>query len=130
MSPSDVLVHFANLHLPFGGLGTSGQGMLHGRAYLEACMHQRGVMSKGTSHAARLLDLQAMLRSPPYARTTTAAVRLLLTKLNLPLPPHYGYKALCLLVVCLALRGLHATGVHIHWLRAAASYVLDVLGPA
>ena len=42
---NDVLVHFANAHLPFGGVGHSGTGCYHGRRSFLAFSHERAVLS-------------------------------------------------------------------------------------
>ena len=104
--PSDVVVHFVNPMIAFGGLGSSGMGALHGKHYFDACSQKRGVMTKGTSGPARLLDLQAMLRAPPYSPLFTAIVKLLVLKLGIPLPPRYPRKAALLLLACLLFGGL------------------------
>lgn len=41
----DVVMHVANPHLPFGGVGNSGMGHYHGRASFEAFTHRRAVLS-------------------------------------------------------------------------------------
>jgi len=56
---NDAVIQFANLNLPFGGIGNSGMGAYHGRASFETFSHQKSVM-KGP----RLLDVK--LRYPPY----------------------------------------------------------------
>ncbi len=57
---NDVLVHFAQEHLPFGGVGASGHGAYHGRYGFEALSHRRGVLlASRRSPAHHLL-------SPPY----------------------------------------------------------------
>lgn len=41
----DVVMHAANHHLPFGGVGNSGMGHYHGRASFEIFTHRRSVLS-------------------------------------------------------------------------------------
>ena len=39
-----TLVHFANPHLPFGGIGYSGMGRYHGKASFDTFSHQKSIM--------------------------------------------------------------------------------------
>ena len=127
---NDVIAHFANPHLPFGGLGSSGHGTLHGKKYFDTCVQQRSIMTKSTSRASRLLDLQVVLRMPPYSPMYTNSLAWALTRFPAALPAYYGFKAALGLLVVVALGALRATGLHIVWLRAAAIAVLDAVGPA
>src|SRR5262249_14861923 len=43
---NDVLMHFANDELPFGGVGNSGMGNYHGEAGFKAFSHYKSVMRK------------------------------------------------------------------------------------
>lgn len=45
---NDTLMHITNHHLPFGGVGNSGQGMYHGKESFLAFSHQRAVISTPT----------------------------------------------------------------------------------
>lgn len=45
---NDVIMHIANEHLPFGGVGNSGMGRYHGRDSLYAFSHRRSVLSSPT----------------------------------------------------------------------------------
>ena len=65
---NDVLVHFANPRLPFGGVGQSGQGKLHGRYGFEACSHQRAVMRQGPISPSRWIP-------PPYTPRVQRLIR-------------------------------------------------------
>lgn len=56
---NDVLVHFGNSKLPFGGVGASGLGRYHGKYGFDTFSHQKSVMKRGT-----WLDLK--LRYAPY----------------------------------------------------------------
>jgi len=56
---NDVLVHFGNPKLPFGGIGLSGLGNYHGKFGFDTFSHQKSVMKRGT-----WLDLK--LRYAPY----------------------------------------------------------------
>ena len=56
---NDTIMHLANHHLPFGGIGQSGMGQYHGRASFEAFTHFKGILRKSNR-----LDIK--LRYPPY----------------------------------------------------------------
>lgn len=59
VSINDVMMHFANSALPFGGVGTSGVGNYHGKWGFETFSHPKAVLNKsvyGDSPA----------RYPPY----------------------------------------------------------------
>lgn len=45
---NDVIMHIANEHLPFGGVGNSGMGRYHGRDSLYAFSHRRSVVTSPT----------------------------------------------------------------------------------
>jgi aldehyde dehydrogenase (NAD+) len=45
---NDVLMHFANGHLPFGGVGQSGMGSYHGEAGFRTFSHYKSVLQKPT----------------------------------------------------------------------------------
>jgi aldehyde dehydrogenase (NAD+) len=56
---NDTLLHFANPHLPFGGIGSSGIGSYHGKKSFETFSHQKSILK-------RSFRLDAPLRYPPY----------------------------------------------------------------
>lgn len=56
---NDVLVHFSNNRLPFGGIGTSGMGRYHGSYGFDTFSHFKSIMNRGT-----WIDIP--LRYPPY----------------------------------------------------------------
>lgn len=58
---NDTLVHFANPHLPFGGVGTSGMGRYHGRFSFDNFSHFKGVMRKPAW-------FHMPLRYPPFGK--------------------------------------------------------------
>jgi len=58
---NDVLMHFTNSSLPFGGFGDSGMGSYHGRLTFDTFVHRRAVMKSTTK---KWLDIP--LRYPPY----------------------------------------------------------------
>lgn len=59
VSINDVMMHFANANLPFGGVGTSGQGNYHGKWGYEAFSHPKAVLNKSVYG-------DAPARYPPY----------------------------------------------------------------
>jgi len=56
---NDVLIHFGNHRLPFGGIGRSGMGAYHGKFGFDAFTHQKGIVKK-----ANWLDIPFRYR--PY----------------------------------------------------------------
>ena len=62
---NDTIMHIANKHLPFGGVGHSGMGAYHGRYSFETFSHKKSISKKGTW-------LDVPLRYAPYKdRVTT-----------------------------------------------------------
>ena len=59
---NDTLVHFYQLNLPFGGVGTSGVGKAHGWYGFEAFSNARGILEQPT----RFSPVQFMY--PPYTK--------------------------------------------------------------
>lgn len=59
MCINDVVTHYVNSNLPFGGVGNSGQGAYHGKHSFDAFTHQKSVSKKGNW-------LDVPLRYPPY----------------------------------------------------------------
>ena len=45
---NDVIMHIANEHMPFGGVGNSGMGRYHGRDSLYAFSHRRSILNTPT----------------------------------------------------------------------------------
>lgn len=58
---NEVVMHIANDHMPFGGVGNSGLGRYHGKYSFDTFSHLRSVMKK-----ADLIDIP--LRYPPYGK--------------------------------------------------------------
>ena len=58
---NDTLIHFANRHLPFGGVGNSGMGSYHGQAGIDAFTHQKSIMEKSNG-----VDIK--VRYAPYKK--------------------------------------------------------------
>ena len=56
---NDLLVHFGNQRLPFGGIGTSGMGKYHGKHGYDTFSHEKSIMKRGTW-------LDPSFRYPPY----------------------------------------------------------------
>ncbi len=56
---NDVLMHVANHHLPFGGVGNSGMGAYHGKYSFDTFSREKAVVKNTT-----LIDIP--LRYPPY----------------------------------------------------------------
>lgn len=67
---NEVVMHFTNLSLPFGGVGYSGMGSYHGKRSFEVFSHQRSVMKTTTR-----MDLP--LRYPPYKKSVLKLLRFL-----------------------------------------------------
>lgn len=58
---NDVMMHFGNCSLPFGGIGNSGVGFYHGQFSYECFSHKRAVLRRD-DHTA----LDVPFRYPPY----------------------------------------------------------------
>jgi aldehyde dehydrogenase (NAD+) len=56
---NDTVIHLANPHLPFGGIGESGVGAYHGKKSFDTFSHFKSVF-----HQSRLIDIP--VRYPPY----------------------------------------------------------------
>ncbi len=67
------VMHVANPHLPFGGVGPSGRGQYHGRWSLETFTHQRAVLDKSTRFDT------VKLMTQPVPEWVNSAVRRLLS---------------------------------------------------
>lgn len=65
---NDVVVHFANPRLPFGGRRASGLGKSHGEAGFRAFSHERTVMRQPRFTVMSLL-------APPYTRAVVRRIR-------------------------------------------------------
>ncbi|MBT3618821.1 MAG: coniferyl aldehyde dehydrogenase, partial [Porticoccaceae bacterium] len=50
---NDIAVHFACDDIPFGGIGESGMGQLHGREGFKTFSHAKGVFKQGFIHLAK-----------------------------------------------------------------------------
>jgi aldehyde dehydrogenase (NAD+) len=67
---NDVVMHFTNLSLPFGGVGYSGMGSYHGKRSFDVFSHERSILKTTT-----ILDLP--LRYPPYKRSVLKLLKYL-----------------------------------------------------
>ncbi|XP_074951230.1 aldehyde dehydrogenase family 3 member B1-like isoform X2 [Phalacrocorax aristotelis] len=67
---NDTLMHVTLTSLPFGGIGSSGLGMYHGKFTFDAFTHHRGCLHRGMGREA----LNA-LRYPPYSQQKLGIVR-------------------------------------------------------
>jgi aldehyde dehydrogenase (NAD+) len=77
---NDVMLHFANSFIPFGGIGRSGVGSYHGKFSFECFCRCRGIMRKD-DHS--ILDIP--FRYPPYSSLGTNIIKL---ACKLPAIPH------------------------------------------
>ncbi|NXQ85852.1 AL3B1 dehydrogenase, partial [Nyctibius grandis] len=67
---NDTLMHVTLTSLPFGGIGTSGHGMYHGKFTFDTFTHHRGCLHRSMGREA----LNA-LRYPPYSPQKLGIVR-------------------------------------------------------
>jgi len=67
---NDTVIHLANPHVPFGGVGNSGMGACHGRTGFDTFTHYRTVVRRGA------LDLP--LRYAPYGGKNLNTVKKLM----------------------------------------------------
>ncbi|KAM6308199.1 aldehyde dehydrogenase family 3 member B1-like [Aegotheles albertisi] len=67
---NDTLMHLTLTSLPFGGIGTSGLGMYHGRFTFETFTHHRGCLHRGMGR-----EVLNALRYPPYSQQKLGLVR-------------------------------------------------------
>lgn len=67
---NDVVMHFINPGMPFGGVGTSGMGAYHGKLTFQTFSHAKPEMSRGT-----FFDFA--LRYPPYPSWLVKLLKLL-----------------------------------------------------
>ena len=56
---NDVVIHLANNHMGFGGMGNSGMGSYHGKAGFDSFSHYKSTLTKGTW-------LELPVRVPPF----------------------------------------------------------------
>ncbi|GAC1545661.1 MAG: hypothetical protein NVS2B17_28210 [Candidatus Velthaea sp.] len=68
---NDVMLHYAQAALPFGGIGASGMGAYHGRDGFETFSAKKAVYEQPRRSATTLLE-------PPYGVRFNAILRALL----------------------------------------------------
>ena len=70
---NEVLVHFAQHDLPFGGIGASGTGRIHGREGFDELSNVRGVFTQRSLVGRTGLEVLY----PPYGALADRLVRLM-----------------------------------------------------
>ncbi|MFK4784700.1 aldehyde dehydrogenase [Fusobacterium sp. MFO224] len=65
---NDVINHYSNHHLPFGGVGNSGIGSYHGKESFKTFSHMKGILSKSTK-------ISNTLAFPPYTLKKLHAIK-------------------------------------------------------
>jgi aldehyde dehydrogenase (NAD+) len=65
---NDTLLHTTSPLLPFGGVGNSGMGMVHGRAGFEAFSHKKSILKRKNAY-------NSTYRNPPYSEAALAFLR-------------------------------------------------------
>lgn len=68
---NDTLVHFANVHLPLGGVGNSGMGNYHGKYGFDAFSHYKSVMLRPSWP-------EPNIKYPPYKKWKQWVIRKLI----------------------------------------------------
>jgi aldehyde dehydrogenase (NAD+) len=67
---NESIMHFANLDLPFGGVGYSGMGSVHGHEGFKQLIHMKPVFEKGTMNGTIF-----SVRFPPFTNSKKSAMR-------------------------------------------------------
>lgn len=57
---NNTIIHLANPHLPFGGIGTSGMGNYHGKDSFDTFSHQKSILDSDTW-------IDPSIKYPPYS---------------------------------------------------------------
>lgn len=70
-SINETVLHLANPNLPFGGVGSSGQGAYHGKRSFDAFTHEKSILSHATWP-----DLP--IKYPPYTSKALALIKRLM----------------------------------------------------
>ena len=68
---NDVVMHLANPHLPFGGVGHSGMGRYHGKFGFEAFSHTKAILHRGNWP-------EPNIKYPPYSEAKLKWIKRLL----------------------------------------------------
>ncbi len=66
---NDTIVHLANVHLGFGGIGPSGMGSYHGKKSFDAFSHEKSILRKS-------LYIDVPLRYPPFTKVKQRLLKL------------------------------------------------------
>ena len=69
---NDTLMHFANGHIPFGGVGNSGMGSYHGRGTFDTFTHYKSVFRGFTFFDA------GFLRYAPYKAAIARIIKMVI----------------------------------------------------
>jgi coniferyl-aldehyde dehydrogenase len=75
MSINDIGVHYACDDLPFGGIGNSGMGQLHGRDGFRTCSHAKAVLKQGRGNIPKLFGTL-----PPFGKKIEKTLQRVLKK--------------------------------------------------
>lgn len=67
---NDTVMHVANEHIPFGGVGASGMGNYHGRHSFDTFTHEKSILASGS------MDLP--FRYPPYTEKKARTIHKIL----------------------------------------------------
>ena len=68
---NDTILHLANSHLPFGGVGQSGMGQYHGKASFECFTHQKSILKRSSF-------IRLPLMNPTYSKMKEKVIRFFL----------------------------------------------------
>ena len=68
---NDVVIHLANNHMGFGGVGNSGMGAYHGKVGFDCFTHYKSTLRKGTW-------LELPVRNPPFSDAKMKIVKMLM----------------------------------------------------
>ena len=68
---NDVVIHLANNHMGFGGVGNSGMGAYHGKVGFDCFTHYKSTLKKGTW-------LEMPIRNPPFDDTKMRLLKMLM----------------------------------------------------
>jgi aldehyde dehydrogenase (NAD+) len=74
---NDTVMYMMNLDLPFGGVGNSGYGCMHGKTGFDNCSHLKAFMEVRTFNFGPFL-----LRYPPFGETKCNRFKTVMNLLN------------------------------------------------
>ena len=75
---NEIVMHFVNQYLPFGGVGASGYGRCHGHEGFKQCSNQKSIMMK-----TGIKFWPFNVTNPPFTPENQRVVRLMCAKLDL-----------------------------------------------